>query len=151
MTSVSVSRDIAAPPARIWELVTDLPRMGEWSPENTGGRWTKGATGPALGAAFEGTNSSGTKTWKTLAKVTSFDEPNRFAWDVVAGPMKIARWAYDIEATSTGSRVTETWTDQRGWLITKLGGFFSGVSDRPSFNQSSMEQTLAALETTAVA
>jgi uncharacterized protein YndB with AHSA1/START domain len=146
MPSVSVSRDITAPPDRIWALVTDLPRMGEWSPENTGGRWTKGAATAALGATFQGTNSSGKRRWKTVATVTSFDEPRRFAFDVAAGPLKIARWAYDIEATPTGSRVTETWTDQRGWLITKLGGFFSGVSDRPTFNRSSMEQTLAALD-----
>ena len=31
---VSVSREIAAPVDTVWVLVTDLPRMGEWSPEN---------------------------------------------------------------------------------------------------------------------
>ncbi len=35
---------IAAAPERVWALVTDITRMGEWSPESTGGRWTRGAT-----------------------------------------------------------------------------------------------------------
>ena len=42
---VVVTKDIAAPAATVWALVSDLPRMGEWSPENCGGQWVKGATG----------------------------------------------------------------------------------------------------------
>jgi len=34
--STAVTRDIAAPSEKVWALVTDLPRMGEWSPENAG-------------------------------------------------------------------------------------------------------------------
>ena len=55
----AATRDIAAPAEKVWILVTDLPRMGEWSPENAGGKWVKGATGPALGAVFKGTNRNG--------------------------------------------------------------------------------------------
>ena len=50
---VEVTKVIAATPERVYELVSDLPRMGEWSPENTGGSWIKGATGPAVGAKFK--------------------------------------------------------------------------------------------------
>jgi uncharacterized protein YndB with AHSA1/START domain len=53
-TPVSVTKDISASPESIWALVTDLPRMGEWSPENRGGEWLKGATGPSVGARFKG-------------------------------------------------------------------------------------------------
>ena len=45
---VEVTKVIAAAPERVYELVSDLPRMGEWSPENTGGTWIKGAKGPAV-------------------------------------------------------------------------------------------------------
>ena len=48
--STAVSRDIDAPAHDVFALVSDLTRMGEWSPENTGGKWVKGSTGPALGA-----------------------------------------------------------------------------------------------------
>ena len=61
---IEVSRVVSASPERVYELVSDLPRMGEWSPENTGGKWVKGATGPAVGALFEGTNRLGKKKWK---------------------------------------------------------------------------------------
>jgi uncharacterized protein YndB with AHSA1/START domain len=49
---VSVERTIAASPDALWKMVSDVTRMGEWSPENTGGEWLKGATGPAVGAKF---------------------------------------------------------------------------------------------------
>src|SRR3954468_6506548 len=52
MTDVSVSRDVPAPAERVWEMVSDLPRMGEWSPENEGGEWIGGATAAAPGAKF---------------------------------------------------------------------------------------------------
>lgn len=64
------SRDIAAPAEKLWSLVSDLPRMGEWSPENAGGKWVKGATGPALGARFKGNNKNGVRRWSTT--VTSW-------------------------------------------------------------------------------
>ncbi len=59
MDLITVTRDIAAPPDAVFELVTDLTRMGEWSPENEGGDWTGDATGPALGATFSGKNRNG--------------------------------------------------------------------------------------------
>ena len=39
--AVSVVREVAASPEKVWALVTDLPRMGEWSPENQGGKGRK--------------------------------------------------------------------------------------------------------------
>jgi len=147
--SETVSRQIAAPPERVWSLVTDLPRMGEWSPENTGGTWVRGATGPAVGARFKGTNENGKKRWSTEVKVVAFDAPRSFEFDVTAAGFRVARWSYAIEATSGGCQVTETWTDQRGWLARTLGGTVSGVGDRGSHNRAGMERTLDGLATTA--
>ena len=62
----AATRDIAAPAEKVWALVTDLPRMGEWSPENAGGKWVKGATGPALGSVFQGNNKNGFRRWSTM-------------------------------------------------------------------------------------
>ncbi|MQA13303.1 MAG: hypothetical protein GEV09_03775 [Pseudonocardiaceae bacterium] len=36
-TRDEVTVQLAAAPERVWELVSDITRMGEWSPENTGG------------------------------------------------------------------------------------------------------------------
>ena len=142
---VIVSRTIAAPPDRVWEMVSDLPRMGDWSPENTGGSWVKGATGPAAGARFKGTNANGKKQWSTDVKVTTCEPGRAFAFDVTAVGFSVATWAYTIESAPEGCVVTESWTDNRGLVARTLGGMASGVSDRADFNRSSMEMTLAAL------
>jgi len=47
--------------------------------------------------------------------------------------------------------VTETRTERRNALIAKLGGVFSGVADRPTFNRTSIESTLERLDATATA
>ena len=140
--SVSVSKDIAASPSEVWSLVTDLARMGEWSPEATGGTWSKGASGPSLGAIFNGTNSSGKRNWSTLAKVTKFDIDREFAFEVKGGGMKVATWTYLIEPTEAGCRVTERWDDVRGGLMKLIGKAVSGVADRASHNKTGMETTL---------
>jgi uncharacterized protein YndB with AHSA1/START domain len=149
MTSVSASRAIAAPAEGVFALVADLSRMGEWSPENLGGRWIKGATGPARGARFRGHNRNGRRSWTTTSHVVEFEPPTRFAFNVTAGPAKISRWEYRIEPTSSGCTVTETWTDQRNLLIAKLAGVVTGVANRPTFTRTSIETTLERLDKTA--
>jgi hypothetical protein len=39
------SIEINASPEAVYDLVSDLPRMGEWSPENIGGEWQGGGSG----------------------------------------------------------------------------------------------------------
>lgn len=148
---VSVTRHIAAAPEAVWALVTDLPRMGEWSPENDGGSWAGGATGPAVGARFKGRNSNGSKRWTTMCRVVELDAPRRFAFDVAVGALKIARWSYAIEPDGDGCSVTETWTDRRGRIATAFGGPASGVKDRAAHNRDGMERTLDALAAAAAA
>jgi uncharacterized protein YndB with AHSA1/START domain len=148
---VSVSREIAAPAAQVWGLLSDLPRMGEWSPENTGGRWIRGATGPEVGARFHGWNANGWRRWRTDAVVTRCEAGACFEFDVSVFRLPIARWTYDIEALGSGCRVTETFTDTRGRLARSLGGPVSGVTDRPNHNRDGMERTLANLAAAAEA
>ncbi len=142
MSDLEVSRTIAALPEKLYDMVSDMPRMGEWSPENTGGQWLKGATGPTFGARFQGTNKNEKKGWTTTSIIDEADRGQAFAFRVVVGPIKVARWGYRFEAVDGGTKVTETWDDQRGWLARKAGGSASGVHDRLSFNRSSMETTL---------
>jgi uncharacterized protein YndB with AHSA1/START domain len=151
MGTVSVDRAIAAPAERVFALLTDLSRMGEWSPENVGGRWIKGATGPALGARFRGRNRNGWRSWSTTCVVTGFEAPTRFAFEVQAGPASVSSWEYQITPTPAGCTVTETWTDRRNPIFAKFAGLVTGVADRPSFTMTSMETTLERLAATAVA
>lgn len=148
---VQVSRDVAAPAATVWAMISDVTRMGEWSPETTGCSWIKGASGPSVGARFAGDNRNGSKKWSTNCTVVDATPGSRFAFEVTVGPVKVAQWAYDITPTDAGCRVTETWTDRRSSLIKKLGKPLSGVDDRSTHNRAGMEQTLDRLAAAAEA
>jgi len=139
---VSVVRELSANPDKVWSLVTDLPRMGEWSPENQGGEWIKGATGPAVGALFKGRNSNGKRSWSTQVKVIECESPRKFAFALMVGGRSWCDWVYEIEPTPTGSRVTHSWIDRRSKFGAKLGKVLSGVADRASHNRRNMEVTL---------
>lgn len=109
----AVSRDIAAPAEKVWSLVADVTRMGEWSPENTGGTWQKGASGPALGAVFKGHNKSGLRRWSTTCTVVECQPGKVFEFAVTSGPIGVANWRYEFEDTESGCRVTESFRDNR--------------------------------------
>lgn len=120
--------------------------MGDLSPENDGGQWLGGATGPAVGAKFKGNNGKGAKTWTTDATVVDFRPHEAFAFEVNVGPVKVARWEYAVQPKGDGCTVTETWTERRPKLIQILfGKSTSGVADRVAFNKTSMETTLQRL------
>lgn len=140
---LSRSVEVAAAPERVWALVTDLPAMGAYSPENEGGSWSGGATGPAPGAVFRGRNRSGRRRWSTRSQVVRCEPPRSFAFEVTALGLPVAQWSYDLEGAGNGTRLTETWTDRRGALITRLGRLHTGVADREAFTARSIEQTLA--------
>jgi uncharacterized protein YndB with AHSA1/START domain len=142
---VSVQREIHAPADKVWAMISDVTRMGEWSPETTGGSWLKGATGPAVGAAFKGVNQNGKKKWSTVCKVVAAEPGKSFAFRVDVGPLKVAEWGYAIAPAGDGCTVTETWTDRRGGLVKLLGKPLSGVEDRAVHNRAGMEQTLERL------
>ena len=146
---VSVERAIAAPAGAVWAMISDVTRMGEWSPETTGCSWKGGADGPAVGAKFSGDNRNGRRTWSTVNTVIAADAPTSFAFVTSAGPLKVAEWRYEIAESATGCVVTETWTDRRGTLVTMLGKPLSGVADRAAHNRAGMETTLERLATAA--
>lgn len=142
---VRVERTIAAPPDELWALVADVTRMGEWSPEATGARWQGGASGPALGARFKGTNRAGKKSWTTDCTITACEPGKRFAFDVTALGFKVARWTYEFETADGGCRVVERWEDHRGALIAWLGAMVTGEKDRGTHNRETMTVTLDCL------
>lgn len=143
---ISVTQDIDAPAERVWTMVADLPRMAEWSPENAGATWLRGATGPVPGATFSGSNENGNKKWKTSGTIVDADPGRLLSFRIKAKGFKVAEWRYAFETTATGCRVTETWIDQRGFIAKTLGKPVSGVADRVEHNRSTMEQTLERLK-----
>lgn len=149
--TIQVERVVSAPPEKLWGLVSDITRMGDWSPETTGAAWSGGADRPAVGARFKGTNRNGSRSWKTECVVVSCDPGRNFAFDVKAGPLKVARWSYEFEAVEGGCRVVERWEDHRGPVITWLSPLVSGTKDRAERNRETMTETLSRLAAAAEA
>jgi hypothetical protein len=143
----AASLDIAAPAETVWALVSDLPRMGEWSPENAGGKWVKGATGPALGAVFQGNNKNGIRRWSTTVTVIACEPGVVFEFAVTSGPLAVASWRYEFEETEDGCRVTESWVDQRKKWFAALARVMGDHS--AEHTNAEMKATLANLDTAA--
>ncbi len=140
--SDAIEISVAAPVA--FAALADLPAMGRRSPENTGGVWLGGASGPSLGARFRGTNSHGEESWATVATVSDYDPPRTFAFDVTFGKLKVSRWVFEVEETPTGCRVSEHWTDQRGVALRRWAN--TQDYDRVDFTRESIRATLEALK-----
>lgn len=143
--SYSDSIDIECSPDNVFKVITDLPNMDRLSPENTGGEWLDGATGPKVGAKFKGTNVRDRDSWFTIAKVVAYDPPRRFTFEVTFKMLKIARWEYSVEAAPGGARVTETWTDRRNAIVRKQGD--GDDFSRAEFTKESIRTTLQRLKT----
>jgi len=149
---VSVSEEIGAPAERVWAMVADVTRMGEWSPETKGAVWLKGATTATPGASFRGTNRNGKKQWETTATIIAADPGKTLSFKVTAvAGVKVSEWRYDFDDTESGCRVTETWIDRRNGLTKVLGKPISGVDDREEHNKAGMVETLSRLKAAAEA
>jgi uncharacterized protein YndB with AHSA1/START domain len=148
--TVTVSTTVEAPGERVYDLVSDITRMGDWSPESQGGRWLDGASGPAVGARFKGRNQRGWRRWSTTCEVTEADPGEAFAFRVTSiGGMRVATWRYRMEPAGSSTTVTEEWTDDRGGTMKVLGRLATGVPDRAEHNRAGMQQTLTALKAAA--
>lgn len=139
--SVSRSVTINASCERVWDVVADLPGMGAFSPESTGGAWEDGA-GPRTGAVFAGRNARGARRWSTRSTVVACERGARFAFEVTAVGQPAALWSYSLEPQGDACRLTETWQDRRGGAMKLLGRLATGVNDRAAFTATSIEQTL---------
>jgi Polyketide cyclase / dehydrase and lipid transport len=106
----SVTVHMAASADRIWDLVSDVTRIGEFSPETFEAEWL-GGSGPEVGARFRGhvrRNGRGPVYW-TVCTVTACDPSREFAF-AVAGPRAttLNTWRYQLEPSATGTEVTES-------------------------------------------
>lgn len=149
--TASVTRTIAADPDTVWAMISDVGRMGEWSPETDRGEWVKGADGPVPGAKFKGVNTLGKKSWATTCEVVEAEPGRSFCFRVSGGGLGVALWEYRLEPAPEGCVVEERWTDERGWLVTRLGKVISGVDHDAEWNRANMAETLDRLAAVAEA
>lgn len=137
--------DIAAPPEQVWDLVSDVTRMGEWSPECFRCSWVGGATGPTVGARFRGWNRQGPLRWATTSSVVESARGEVFSF---VTKQSAATWTYRLTATPDGgTHLVETRVDGDKPLIARA--FFRVVPGRAERQRDGMVQTLRRIKASA--
>lgn len=99
-----------ASPGQIWPLVSDVTRIGSYSPETFEAEWLDGSTGPAVGARFRGhvkRNGRGPAYWTTCT-VTESGPGKTFSFAVGSSDRPLNIWSYRLEPAGDGTDVTES-------------------------------------------
>lgn len=146
---VVVEAVIDAPPATVFALITDITRMGEWSPETVSAVWVDGATEAVEGARFKGRNRLGRLRWATKPIITHVDPDRAFEFTV---PGKSgATWRYDLRAMGGGATaVTESVRQQQPQpALIRFLQRRAGITDRSANLRDGMTTTLQRLSTAA--
>jgi hypothetical protein len=125
----------------VFAAISDVTRVGEWSPECVARRWVDGTTGPAVGAKSEGDNKAVVagltlKKWTTTSEVTACVPGDVFEF-VAEG---YTTWRYELEPDGAGTKVAESFSfpPQTG-----LKGFlYETVMRRSATMVKGMQQTL---------
>ncbi|HEX3289354.1 MAG TPA: SRPBCC family protein [Mycobacterium sp.] len=153
MTELKLSDTIsvAVSPDELFAMVSDVTRMGEWSPVCTACWWDEG-DGPRVGAWFTGRNETSGRTWETRSQVVAADPGRKFAWQVNDGWV---HWEYAFDPEDGGTRLTESWE----FLPAGIAGFHerygadaeAQIQQRSDAARSGIPATLAAIKKAAEA
>ncbi len=137
-----VTAHTCASPEAVYDLVSDVTRMGEWSPETVDARWLGDATGAVVGARFAGRNRLGFLRWTTKPEVTEADRGRAFAF-IVPGPGG-PEWRYDLAVDDGGRTVITESVTQRTASPAPLRFLqrLAGVTDRAANLRAGMTTTL---------
>ena len=104
----AASVTIARPPEVVYAMVTDVTRMGEWSPVCKACWWDEGDS-PRVGAWFTGRNEQPERTWETHCEVVAAEPDREFAFVVGGTENAYARWGYTFAPVAEGTQLTESW------------------------------------------
>ena len=138
-------------PEEVYALISDVTKMGDWSPVCKACWWDDG-DGPRVGAKFTGRNEVPERTWETRSEVVAAEPGKEFAWAVAEPPTR-ARWGYTFDAVNGGTEVTETWQ-----LPPEGQAFFeqrfpedapAQIATRAAAAEKGIPETLAAIKKTA--
>ena len=94
--------DIAAPPATVWALISDLKKMPQWSPQTRAMK----LFGPLrVGAKTVNVNRRRLLVWPTSSTITVVEPERTLAFRVDANGTE---WSFELEAIDGGTRVVES-------------------------------------------
>ena len=137
---VSVFMD--ASPTEMSDLISDVTRIGEFSPKTFEARWTHGSTGPGVSAYFKGhvkRNGVGPTYW-TLCTVTVCEPERHFEWAVGNDAVTANNWGYRLEPAGDGTLVTEYFRLEPKWFLRGYWMLLGGLRGRS--NERDMRTTL---------
>jgi hypothetical protein len=112
LTEDHVEVVISADADLLYDMVSDLPRIGEWSPECEGVDWEDGTTTPVEGTRFVGHNAVGPGRrirYSRRGTVLTADRGREFAFATEEGGREGTVWRYRFEPAAGGTRVTESY------------------------------------------
>lgn len=117
---------VAAPPQAVYDVVSDVTRTPEYSPEIRRCTWLDGATGPVVGARFAAVNKVGRgPAWSNRPVVTVADPPREFAFSRAEKLAGTIEWRYRFVPEGQGTRVIESYEVTRP--ISRVGWFIIGT------------------------
>lgn len=130
----------------LYDMVSDITRMGEWSPVCKECWWDEGES-LAVGAWFTGRNETPDRTWETRSQVVEAVRGRHFAF-VVGGTW--TQWSYEFTPSGDETVVTESWQFLPGG-VTKFEERFgedawNQINDRREAAAKGIPETLAALK-----
>ena len=137
---------VEASPDQVYHVLSDVTRMGEWSPECYRCEWLDGATGPASGARFKGYNRRGWTRWSTTCTVTDAEPGKAFGFEPRL-PFFFhrrgaqTRWRYEIEPAEGGVNLTESF-EWRWYFAMVVWPLFGGPRRRIAALERNMRQSL---------
>jgi Polyketide cyclase / dehydrase and lipid transport len=107
----------------VWRVVSDVTRIGEWSPECRSARWLGGACVVAPGVRFRGRNRAGWLRWSRTAEMVAVEESRELVWRTVPTWRypDSTQWRIKLAPTAQGTAITESFTVLRApWLLDRL-------------------------------
>jgi hypothetical protein len=121
-TKASISVEIDAPASAVYDLISDVTRSGEWSPECRSCEWVDGEPG-TVGATFKGRNKAGPARWTTTARVLRADG-RVFEFATLFRDEPATRWRYEVSGDQR-TTLTESFDALRApWIITMAERLF---------------------------
>jgi uncharacterized protein YndB with AHSA1/START domain len=103
-----VTTVIKASPDKVWPLIADVSRMGEWSPICRRCQWL-GSPGPRVGAKFVGHNQVSGFRWSRECVVTVAEPGRLFGFSTFFQGRESTRWLYRLEPEGAATRVSEAY------------------------------------------
>ena len=140
---------VLAPPDRVYQLLSDVTRMGEWSPECYRCEWLDGVTAPSVGARFKGYNRRGWRRWAGPCRVTAVDMGRVFAFETLPGGRAQTKWRYELEPAEGGTTLTESF--EVLWHTRVLIWLYGGPRRRLAQMEESVRHTLERIKAAAEA